>query len=290
MVSASRLLVTLLIGSTISLNAFAKGPAGSGGGNGVQNLFRGKSEEIVRSLVNMSEVGRSKLKFDPNKLLRNLLTEGRVRPECATGENLKFLTDNEKMAYVGAQGTRPEVILLDCRPAMDSRWNAYFQSNDEKTYLFFLHELLRNDRIENEREDDGSASSSYLEARSAEGAFVAQEILPLVMANNSVRSDCALTIFASDTYYRNVYFVGTYGIVFVDRNKDPIAKYPIPTTDSLNITDVKMKALEPNSEIGNWIYRTAKRFQCKLASDLAREQEELRRGNQKIIFNSRESG
>lgn len=276
MVSASRLLVTLLIGSTISLNAFAKGPAGSGGGNGVQNMFRGKSEEIVRSLVNMSEVGRSKLRFDPSKLLRNLLTDGRVRPECATGENLKFLTDNEKMAYVGAPGVRSEVILLDCRPVLDSRWNTYFNSKDEKTYLFFLHELLRNDHIESEKEDDGSVSSSYSVARIAEGNYITQEILPLVISGNSVRSDCALTIW--DTYYKNSYFDGTGGIVFKDHNKDPVAKYQIPNTTDTK-TDIQMKALEPNSEIGNWIYQTAKRFHCKLASELAREQEELRRRN-----------
>lgn len=280
---STKLLVAVLITSTVFpfSASFAKdrkstfqtsGPGGTGGGHWIESGFRTKTEEIFKSIDEMSNEGKRLLKFDPTEILANLAVPGRFQVRCAeeNSETLKFMREESKVAYVGAIGARPNEISLDCDKNLESKWQELFKSENEGEHLFFIHEALRNNNIQAEAENDYRTSASYLAARKANGIFVSRELKPIFDARY-YSAPCLFTIELYDNNRNINTRAGNFAKISLIQYKAVVATYNFPQiAGTYTHESIRTNALEPNSKFASWLYSNAKLVGCKMASDLKR--------------------
>lgn len=157
------------------------GGSGTGGGHEIETNFKTKTLALANELLDYDKAALAVLTFKPIEIVANLSLPGRFQANCATGEALKILVDNQKMAYVGALPKKSKnIISLDCRDEKISEWNRLFASDAPGDNLLFIHEAVRNNNANNKLEDALTISSSYLEARKIEdrkGQLLIRELL-----------------------------------------------------------------------------------------------------------------
>ncbi len=167
--------------------SFAGGSAG-GGGHYIEAQFVAKLHSIVNHIMRYGKDARSKLdpRIKPAELLIALKNQDLFKALCAThdpknGDELKFLIDHQKMAYVF--NFQPHIVRLDCEPNMYAKWDDLFKSHDPAETYLFLHEGLRVLGVEGE--NGYGISSTYVDAENEEKIDDQKILRRLIDDNNS---------------------------------------------------------------------------------------------------------
>lgn len=144
--------------------AFAGG-GGTGGGTELEAAFKATGITLAKELALYPSQATALLKFQANDLLGAAYT---ASPTCATGQDLQYIKDQMKLAYVKGGN----VILLNCYKDSPSElnlkpdWQDLLNSLVKETKLsiqsqiLVAHELLRTINAEGENSYLSSGNSS----------------------------------------------------------------------------------------------------------------------------------